>query len=219
MSRKTHLWTSADKRLLRRLYPDKPTAAIARRLQLPVERVYATANRLGLKKSAAFLASPAAHRLDGVIGKASRFQKGHVPANKGLRRPGWGPGRMKETQFKKGSISKRWDPEIYCIGALRISSDGYLNIKVRHGLRGWDFLNRHVWETERGPIPRGLVIRPINGDQDDTRIENLRLMTRKALMRENTIHNLPKPIAHAIQLRGALNRQINRLEKRNAEHA
>lgn len=213
-------WTKAEDRLLRARYPDVQTAKL-----LPlfpgrtVTTIYQHAAILGLKKSPAYLASPDACRLrrGDNVGSAHRFPKGHVPANKGLRRPGWGPGRMKATQFKPGQLSKRWDPEVYCIGGLRINADGGLDIKVREGLRGWDSFARYVWTTERGPIPKGMVVRPLNGDPHDTRIENLRLATKADVMRENTYHRYPKPIARLIQLRGALNRKINRMEERNAD--
>ena len=35
-------------------------------------------------------------------GRKYEFKPGNVPANKGLRRPGFAPGRMAKTQFKKG---------------------------------------------------------------------------------------------------------------------
>lgn len=123
---------------------------------------------------------------------------------------------MKETQFKKGNVSKRWDPEIYIIGALRINSYNELDIKLRTGLRAWYSMARWTWETVRGPIPKGMVVRFRNGDKHDTRIENLRLGTRREVMLENTLHNYPKPIAAVIQLRGALNRRINRLEEKQS---
>lgn len=48
------------------------------------------------------------------------------PFNKGLRRPGWHVGRMRETQFRKGERSgiaaKNWRP----IGTIRTDPDGYL---------------------------------------------------------------------------------------------
>lgn len=205
-------WTKADDRQLRKLYPHAQTIDVANAIGRSLAATYGRAQQFGLRKTAAYLASPAAHRLDGVKGMRTRFPKGHIPANKGLRRPGWHRGRMKQTQFKPGQVSKRWDPEIYTIGALRINADGYLDIKIRNGLRAWQQLSRFTWETERGPIPKNGVIRAINGDQDDTRIENLRLTTRGELMRENTFHNYPKPIARLIQLRGALNRQIRKRE-------
>lgn len=212
-------WSAADLRVLRKLYPNTPTKDIAAKLGRSLGPVYQTAARLGLKKSAAYLASPAASRLrrGDNVGAARRFPKGNVPWNKGVH---WvAGGRSAETRFKPGQRSIRWPVEDYPIGALRINSDGGLDIKVREGLRAWDSMARWCWESERGPIPRGMVVRPINGDAHDTRIENLRLATRAEVMRDNTLHNYPKPIARAIQLRGALNRRINRLQREHAEHA
>jgi hypothetical protein len=117
-------------------------------------------------------------------------------------------------------VSKRWDPEAYVIGALRINADGDLDIKVANGLRAWRSMVRFTWETERGPIPPSTVVRTINGDRHDTRIENLRLATKREVMLENTLHNYPEPLARALQLRGALTRKINDIErKRSAKHA
>jgi hypothetical protein len=206
-------WTAAQDDELRRLYPFAQTCDVAKAIGRSLTATYGRAYILGLSKSAEYLASPAAHRFDGLKGIGTRFVKGQVPPNKGLRRPGWAPGRMKETQFKKGNRSKRWDPEIYAVGALRINCDGYIDIKVKEGPRAWEQLTRYVWRTEFGPIPPNHVVRTLNGDIDDARPENLRLMTRRDLMLENTLHNYPKEIAHLIQLRGALNRQINRRDR------
>lgn len=203
-------WTSEQDDELRRLYAHAPTSDVAKQIGRSMSATYHRAGELGLRKSAAYLASPAAHRLDGVKCLGTRFVKGQVPPNKGLRRPGWAPGRMRETQFKKGDRSKRWDPDCYAVGALRINADDRLDIKVREGLRAWECMARFVWRTERGPIPKGGVIRAVNGDPFDTRIDNLRLTSRGEVMRENTVHNYPKELARLIQLRGALNRQINR---------
>jgi hypothetical protein len=87
-------------------------------------------------KSEAYLASPAACRLrrGDNIGAPYRFTKGHVPANKGLRRPGWGPGRMKETQFRKGERQGRAVKLYKPIGTERVSKDGYTERKINDGL-------------------------------------------------------------------------------------
>jgi hypothetical protein len=211
-------WNKADAKAFKARYPHEPTADIARDLGRTVKALYQRAKMLGLAKTPAYLASPAAHRLDGVKGMGSRFPKGHVPANKGLRRPGWGPGRMKQTQFKKGGRSPRWPAEDYPIGALRINSDGQLDMKVRDGLRGWYCLARWVWMQERGQIPPNHCIRPKNGDQHDTRIENLELITRAENLRRNWHDRYPLAIKQAVQLRGALQRQINKREGKHEQH-
>ncbi len=207
-------WSRADDRQLRKLYPHSQTVDVAKAIGRSLSATYGRAGTLGLAKNAAYLASPAAHRLDGVKGLGTRFVKGQPAWNKGKR----GYMGANRTSFKKGNRSKRWDPEIYAIGALRINADGYLDIKVKEGLRAWERMSRWVWTTERGPIPPLGVIRAINGDEDDCRIENLRLTTRGDLMRENSYHKYPKEITRLIQLRGALNRQINKREKALEQH-
>jgi hypothetical protein len=98
------LWERADDRLLIARYPHEPTARLARVLRRSMSAVYGRAGNLGLSKTAEYMASADACRLrrGDNVGAPSRFKKGHVPANKGLRRPGCAPGRMKETWFKKG---------------------------------------------------------------------------------------------------------------------
>lgn len=207
------LWSEADDALLRQRYPHEPTQALAVALRRSVRSVYARAALLGLAKSAEYLASPAAGRTNGRQGIGTRFPKGNVPANKGLRRPGWAPGRMRETQFRKGErrgvAVKLWKP----IGTERINKDGYLERKINNDLplqRRWRAVHLIVWEAANGPVPRGHAVVFKNGDKTDIRLDNLELVTRRELMARNTVHNYPKELASAIQLLGALNRQINK---------
>lgn len=209
-------WTPAEIRTVKRRYAHEPTADIARDLGRTVTTVYQRAGKLGLRKTAKYLASPAAHRLDGVKGMGSRFQPGLTPWNKGTH---WtAGGRSKLTRFKKGNRSLRWPVEDYPIGALRINTDGGLDIKVREGLLAWDSMARYVWTSERGPIPPGMVVRYHNGDQYDTRIENLELVTRAEHLRRNWHDRYPKSIKQMVQLRGALQRQINKRERKHEQH-
>lgn len=208
-------WSREDDRLLRGFYPNTPTPEVARRLRRTVAAVYGHAQKLGLAKSPAYLASPAACRLrrGDQVGARFRFPKGHVPANKGLRRPGWGPGRMRETQFKKG-VRRGVAVRLYKpIGTERISKDGYLERKVNDGLplqSRWRSVHLLVWEAAHGPLPKSHAVTFKNGDRTDIRPENLELIHRRVLMARNTVHNLPKPLAQMIQLIGALRRKINR---------
>jgi len=201
--------------MLRAIYPHRPTPAIACRLRRTVRAIYVRARAFGLKKTARYLASPAACRLrrGDQVGAAFRFSKGHVPANKGLRRPGWAPGRMKQTQFKAGALNGMALQRFKPIGSTRIV-DGYLYRKVAAVPGPWtvNWKLEHVllWERERGPVPavHALVFR--NRDRTDIRLENLELITRRELMARNSVHNLPKPLAQTVQLLGALKRQIRR---------
>jgi HNH endonuclease len=210
-------WTARETAMVRELYPRTSTAEVARRLGRTVEAVYNCAHDLGLRKTPEYLASPDACRLrrGDNVGAAYRFPKGHVPANKGLRRPGYGPGRMKETQFKKGNVSKRWDPELYCIGGLRINANGYVDMKVckARGALAWRALHVLLWEDEHGPVPPGYTLCFKDRDKLNVGLDNLELISRADLCRRNSIHNLPPEIKGAITVLGALKRRVRREEQ------
>ncbi len=216
-------WSRQDESLLRRIYPDTPTAQVAGRLTRTVAAVYAHADKLGLNKSPAYLASPAACRFrrGDHVGARFRFQKGHIPAHKGLRRPGWACGRMRETQFKKGQLNGMAARRFMPIGSTR-TCQGYLYRKVAAipgpWTHNWKQVHVLLWESLHGPVPPGHVVVFKNGDRTDIRPENLELIHRRALMARNTVHNLPKPLAQTVQLLGALRRKINRRAQRRAKH-
>jgi hypothetical protein len=158
-------WTRRDDARLRRLYPDTPTADVAQQMGRTACAIYGRADILGLKKSAAYLASPAACRLrrGDNIGAPHRFMPGHVPANKGLRRPGWTAGRMKETQFTKGQRGWNWKP----IGSERLM-DGYRYTKVDDQRQvpymvNWKPTHVLKWEALNGPIPKGMCLKSLDG--------------------------------------------------------
>lgn len=205
-------WTPDEDARLRAAYADTPTADLARALGRSLSSTYQRVKRLGLFKSAAYLASPAACRLrrGDHVGAAFRFPKGHVPANKGIRRPGWAPGRMSETFFKPGQSGWNWRP----VGAQRLV-DGYWYTKISDHRRvpwtqNWRPTHVLLWEAQHGPIPPGHALAFTNRDKSDIRLDNLELITRRELMVRNTLHRYPKPIAEAIQLLGAMHRKINR---------
>lgn len=204
-------WSADEDATLRREYPDTPTAPLAVKLRRSIASVYQRVDKLGLHKSAAYLSGPHACRLRRGCGSRTRFQKGHVPANKGLRRPGWAPGRMRETQFKHG-VRQGVAVRLYKpIGAERISKDGYRERKINDDLplqKRWRGVHLILWEAAHGRLPTGHAIIFVNGDRADVRLDNLACITRRELMARNTVHNYPKPLALAVQLLGALNRQI-----------
>lgn len=210
-------WTQAEFDVLRARYELELTRNIARDLGRPLGSTHQHARDLGLSKPRWLIAQWACERSARPDhgGVRTRFKPGQVPWSKGTKGVAGMHPNSRRTQFRKGHVSERWDPEAYIVGALRINADGGLDMKIRNGPYRlgdppWVSLARWVWIRARGAIPAGMVLRARNGDAHDTRIENLYLASRRELMRENTVHNLPPDVAGVIQLRGALNRQINR---------
>jgi hypothetical protein len=161
----SRFWSPREDAYVKATYPTTPTREIAKRLKRPARGVYQIANTLGLRKSAEFRKEGWwGFKKGSTIGEAYRFKKGIVPANKGKKMPGWCPGRMKETQFKKGqrtgAAAKNWKP----VGTIVADTDGYLRIKVREPLPGekpagwgnpdiWPLYNRYLLGATSRPDP------------------------------------------------------------------
>jgi len=74
-------WSAEDLERLRELYPKHRTAEVAQQLGRSLEATHGMAQKLGIKGTP-FRATVIPN------GEKYRFKKGHVPKNKGLRRPG-----------------------------------------------------------------------------------------------------------------------------------
>jgi hypothetical protein len=217
------IWEPFEDDILRCFYPCTKAEYLAIWIGCSVQRVYHRANILKLKKSAEWLTSDEACNLRAhpEIGERGRFKKGHVPLNKGIKRPkGWSPGRMAETQFKKGVLAgyarERWKP----LGSERLSKEGYLEVKFRErkGQYGnWKSAHVLLWEGTYGPVPEGYAVAFKDGDKSHIVLDNLELISRAELMRRNTVHNLPKDLQLVIQLNGALKRKLRKLSEKQAE--
>lgn len=206
---KRRRWTEAEDALLRATYPHERTDDLAKRLGRSLTTTYQRAYRLGLEKTAAYLASPAARRLDGVRGASTRFKPGQPSWNKGTHFTAGG--RSAETRFKPGQRPHTWRP----IGSERVM-DGYLQRKVTdtgYTPRDWKGVHTLNWEAVHGLVPPRHALACRDGNKQNVAPENWELVTRAELMRRNTIHRYPKEIALAVQLRGALVRKINRMTK------
>ncbi len=223
---KRRKWTAVELDLLRKNFADSRTDDLATALERPYSSVAQKAAQLGIRKSATYLASPDAHRLDGLKGMGTRIQPGAVPWNKGKPgSTGTQPGCV-ATQFKPGrpaNEARNYKP----IGSLRICADGYLERKVTDDAslapaRRWVCVHRLVWEAANGPVPAGhvVVFRPGQRTTDAEAItaDRLELVTRAENMRRNSVHSkYPPEVARLVQLRGALTRQINRKAKEAQE--
>lgn len=208
-------WTQAEQDAVAKFYSTTPTKVIAAAVGRSESSVYQLAQRLGLKKSAAYLSSPEAGRFDGTRGEACRFPKGHEPWNKGASfEPG---GRSVETRFKPGSRPHTWQP----VGSYRVTKDGTLQRKIGDApgntSKRWRGVHELVWVEQNGPVPAGhiVVFKPgmRTADADLITADKVECISFAENMRRNTLHRYPKEIAHAIQMRGALNRRIRNVEK------
>lgn len=215
-------WRDTAIYCLKKLYPDYTAAEIARKLGRTEASIHAMAHKLDLQKSETFKRSSKSGRLDGTVGAASRFPKGHVPASAGTKGIyGVHPG-CRATQFKKGR--KAQEARNYVpIGSERITRDGYIERKVTDDpslvpARRWTPVHRIVWQEAIGPIPPGHILRFINGDKADTRLENLELLTLAENARRN-VSAMPKEIMDLHRLRGTLTKAINRRNRANEQSA
>jgi hypothetical protein len=207
-------WSKRDDKLLRSIYPWLPTPEVAEALGRSVCAIYGRVNLLGIEKSDAYLAEKKRMEMQRLreSGKAHRYPKGHVSANKGLHRPGYsiGRGRMQETQFAKGQQPHNTMP----LWSFRVNTDGYLLLKTgKPGPKpnsGWEFVHRLVWEQANGPLPHWRKARIWWKDRNrlNCSLSNLELVSGADHVARTTMHNLPPAIREVIHLRGAINRTI-----------
>jgi hypothetical protein len=223
---KRRQWTRKETAAFRKAYPGTDTKILAARLKRTVCSLYGWATKCGVTKSAAYQARKKAVEAERLrrSGVAFRYSRGHVPANAGLRCPGYAPGRMAETQFKKGrppSEARNYK----AIGSYRVNADGYLERKLSDtGLpqKRWQPVHRLLWAAANGPIPEGHAVVFKSGRSTTAlkkiTLDAIELLSREQLMLRNSYHtNYPIEIRRVIQLRGAVQRQINRRVNKQGE--
>jgi hypothetical protein len=222
------VWTDQMDAEVRARYASELGADLAKSLGVTPSALYQRAHKLGVFKPEDWAAECARQRWREGRHEGSRrhqFRPGQAPANKGLRRPGWAPGRMAATQFRKGEMSGAAQRNYVPIGTLKLSKDGHLVRKVTDDhpvpARRWEAVHRLVWVAANGPIPPGHKVAFRAGlrtnVESEITIDRLELVTHAEMMRRNSYHNnYPKEVAQLIQLKGALNRKINRRTKENA---
>lgn len=117
----------------------------------------------------------ARHKLDsGLTGK---FEKGHVPVNKGLK--GYHAAGSEKTWFASGHQPINTDP----IGTEKMLADGYIWVKVDNQpnvkkIINWKQKHRLLWEIENGPIPEGSRLLFADGNRENITLNNLILVTK-----------------------------------------
>lgn len=209
--------------MLRERWAGDSADAIGRDLGRTRSGVYGRAHKLGLLKPKEWNATCARQRWAEGRHENSRrhhYAKGHAPANKGLRRPGWAPGRMAETQFKKGAMSGAAQHNYVPIGTEKI--DPKRKVLMRkvtddptiYPVKRWRPVHVMIWEAAHGPVPAGhlVIFRPGKKTYlaSEITIDLLELVTRAENMRRNTIHHYPPVIADTMRLVGRIKRQMRK---------
>ena len=193
--------------IIRERYPFEPTKKIADDLGLSEGSVYNRAYAMGIKKDPVYLRStqfPPGY----LGGKATQFQKGTVPPNKGQKMSTEVYQKVAHTMFKKGSKPVNTQP----IGTIHQRKDtgGKMYQYIKLSDSNWQLLNRYTWEQHNGPIPKGMVVVYKDGDYMNNDINNLLMITLKENMARNTIQRLPKELQQVMRLKCKLINKINK---------
>lgn len=208
-------WTPEELRVMVEQFANTRTDEIAAKLGRTYRQVAMKAWCLGLRKSAEYLVGPDAHRFDGKKGAGTRFQAGLTPWNKGKSGTTGLHENCRATQYGPGNMPHTWKP----VGTERID-DGILMRKVsdtRVKKVDWQPVHVLVWSAANGPVPEGHVVifRPgcKTAIAEEITADRLECVSRADLMRRNSFLRFGQDIAKAIQLRGAITRQINQRAK------
>ena len=191
------VWTTDEDARLRELYDTIPASAIGKLLGRSKSSIKNRTHVLGLTKG---------HN-------SGRFDKGITPWNKGKRYDSGG--RSHETRFKPGDRPKTYKP----VGSERVSKEGYLQRKMTdtgYPPRDWVPVHHVVWREAGREIPSGFRLTFRDGNKRNFSLDNLELVSIADMMRRNTFHNYGPEIARLVQLRGAITRQINLRNDKNA---
>ena len=217
-------WTDAEDRRLRRLYATRSAAECAQVLDRTVSAVQQRVNLLGLSKPLEWVAERARQRwAEGRHDNSRKALAGGRGWNKGMKGVTGLHPNSRRTQFKKGRPARaahNYRP----IGTERLDEKrGVLIRKITddpsiYPAGRWRPVHVIVWEAAHGPVPEGHMVRFRDGmktlESAQITADRLECVTLAENMRRNSYHTrYPKEVAQLIQLKGALNRKINRRSK------
>lgn len=114
----------------------------------------------------------------------SRFKKGYIPWNTGSK----GLTSANKTSFKAGSPPVNWKP----VGSERLNKYGYVVVKTAEP-NIWRAKHIIAYEQHYGSVPKGYVVRVLDGDYCHTAPENLDAIPRQEHLRLNQNGYLPAP--------------------------
>lgn len=203
-------WTQEEIEILTRMYPDHFAGEIQAVLHRGKSSIYYMADRLGLKSTPEKISRSGRMSSHHPNVAGHRFEKGHIPANKGRKMSPELYAKCAPTMFKKGQASINKRP----VGSERINVDGYIEVKVADPNK-WRLKNRVIWEQHNGEIPKGYNIQFKDHNPLNCTIDNLYIISQAEQMRtENSyLAKYPKELADIIRLKGTIKRQINKAQR------
>jgi len=116
-----------------------------------------------------------------ITGRTGRFPKGCVPLNKGKKMPY--NANSARTQFKKGQLPHNTK----FTGHERLSKNGYIEISIdeKNPHTGFErryvLKHRYLWEKENGKLPKGMCLKCLDGNVQNTAPDNWVAIPRGAL--------------------------------------
>lgn len=148
----------------------------------------------------------------------SRFKPGCTPTNKGKKQSEYmteeGIRISSATRYKKGNKPHN-TKEGTGIIITKTDSKGLKYKVIKIADAHWQFLHRHIYEKEFGPIPKDKILVFKNGNQMDCRIENLELITRAENLERNSDRHYSPELKQAIRTLNIFTKKIKQHEKQN----
>lgn len=107
----------------------------------------------------------------------SRFKKGSVPFNKGMK--GYCSPGCEKGWFKPGHRSANWRP----LESERVNIEGYVEVKVSNDAmpmqRRWKMKHVVIWEKVNGKVPKGHLVVFLDGNRFNMALDNLMMISRQ----------------------------------------
>lgn len=206
---------------LRALYPENTAKVVCEIMGMRLSQVYNKATALGLEKSAAFLASDKSGRV--ARGRhspsmvATQFRPGITPWNKGTKGVVGVQDGCRPSQFKAGQAPPNTKP----VGSYRLNKEGHLQQKVSdakgNSSKRWRGVAELVWCAANGGVPEGHLVAFKPGQFTNKleliTLDRLECISRSENMRRNSFRTRSPELTGLYQLKGAINRQINRIAR------
>lgn len=226
-------WTPQALATLKAMWPDTRAREIMATLGISEGPVYRKARELGLQRSPEFVARVQAATLHHIRTHpamlAQQKGKGQAPWNKGMPGSTGTHDGCRPTQFKPGNRPHTWVPVGTQMVRYHKGSDMHqLTQKVSDqsgpAVNRWRAVTELVWIAAHGPIPAGhIVVFAHLGLRTtvaaDITPDKLICITRAEHARRNHPRNKHPELGRLVQLKGAINRQVNRINREAQERA